>query len=171
MKPRGLIIALIVSVALNLFLGGLIVGGSVVARRLADLQSPPVAGQRLPLWRAADELPPPKRRAYRQMFRQSTLDTREPILQSRAMRREAIAALEGPDYDAEAAVRAMGQARAKDMQARSEVEARIMRFAATLTPDERKVLATGLRRALAGQLRDPAIPGERRRAQPQPNEP
>jgi len=168
-KPRGLIIALIVSVALNLFLGGLIVGGSVVARRLADMQPPPAAGQRLPLWRAADALPPPKRRAFRQMFRQAARDTREPVLQSRALRREAIAALEGPDFDAEAAVAGMNQARAKDMQARSEVEARIMRFAATLTPEERELLAAGLRRALAGQLRDPGMPGQRRG--PGPREP
>jgi uncharacterized membrane protein len=165
-KPRGLIIALVISVALNLFLGGLIVGGSVVARRLAELQPPPAAGQRLPLWRAADELPPPKRRAYRQMFRQAAMETREPVLQSRALRRDAIAALESPTYDAEAVVTAMGKARAKDMEARSEVEARIMRFAATLTPEERKVLAAGLRRALAGQLRDPGMPGQGRRGPP-----
>jgi uncharacterized membrane protein len=152
-KPRGLIIALVVSVAVNLFLAGLIVGGAVVARRVAEM--------RTPLWRAGDDLPPLKRRAFRQMFRQAGLETRDAIRQSRALRREAIAALEGPDYDAVVATRNMNQARALDTQARSQVEARILEFAATLTPEERDVLAQGLRRAMAGQLLEPRGRGER----------
>jgi uncharacterized membrane protein len=55
----------------------------------------------------------------------------------------------------------MNQARALDTQARSQVEARILEFAATLTPEERDVLAQGLRRAMAGQLLEPRGRGER----------
>ncbi len=162
MKPRGLIIALVASVALNLFLAGLIVGGAVVARRVAEMRPPALANQnRTPLWRAGDELPLPKRRAFRQMFRQAGLDTRDAIRESRTIRREAIAAMDGPDYDAVVATRGMNQARALDTQARSQVEARILEFAATLTPEERKVLAQGLRRAMAGQLREPPERGGR----------
>jgi uncharacterized membrane protein len=95
------------------------------------------------------------------MFRQAGLETRDAIRQSRALRREAIAALEGPDYDAVVATRNMNQARALDTQARSQVEARILEFAATLTPEERDVLAQGLRRAMAGQLLEPRGRGER----------
>ena len=162
MKPRGLIIALVVSVAVNLFLAGLIVGGAIVARRVAEMRPPALANQnRTPLWRAGDDLPPLKRRAFRQMFRQAGLETRDAIRQSRALRREAIAALEGPDYDAVVATRNMNQARALDTQARSQVEARILEFATTLTPEERDVLAQGLRRAMAGQLLEPRGRGER----------
>ncbi|MDB5469251.1 MAG: hypothetical protein JWR84_811 [Caulobacter sp.] len=162
MKPRGLIIALVVSVAINLFLAGLIVGGVVVARRATEMRPPALAGQnRTPLWRAGDELPFPKRRAFRQMFRQAGLDTREAIRESRAIRREAIAAMEQPDYDAKAAIDKMNRARQLDSQARSQVEARMLEFAATLTPDERELLAQGLRRAMAGQLREPPARGER----------
>lgn len=162
MKPRGLIIALVISVAINLFLAGLIVGGVVVARRVAEARPAEAAGpNRTPLWRAGDALPFPKRRAFRQMFRQAGLDTRDAIRASRAIRREAIASMEAPGYDAKAAIDGMNRARQLDGQARSQVEARILEFAATLTPDERELLAQGLRRAMAGQLREPPPRGER----------
>lgn len=160
MKPRSLIIALVVSVALNLFLAGLIVGGAVVARRSAEWRPAITAAQnRTPLWRAADELPPLKRRAFRQMFRKAGADTRELIRQSRAIRREAIAAMEGPNYDATSAIAKMNRARQLDGQARSQVEAKILEFSATLTTEERELLAQGLRRAMAGQLREPPVRG------------
>jgi uncharacterized membrane protein len=160
-KPGGLIIGLIVSVALNLFLAGLIVGGVVVARRAAELRPLAAAAQnRVPLWRAGDELPQPKRRAFRQMFRQAGLDTRDDIRRSRAIRREAIDSLESADFDAKATIASMNEARRVDSDARSQVEARILEFAATLTPQERELLAQGLRRAMAGQLREPPPRGE-----------
>lgn len=166
MKPGGLIIGLIVSVALNLFLAGLIVGGVVVARRAAELRPPAAAQNRVPLWRAGDELPQPKRRAFRQMFRQAGLDTRDDIRRSRAIRREAIDSLESAGFDAKAAIASMNEARRVDSDARSQVEARILEFAATLTPQERELLAQGLRRALAGQLREPPPRGEGRAIPP-----
>lgn len=156
MKPRRLLVALVVSLAVNLFLAGLIIGGAVVARRVAEWRPAVAAAQaRTPLWRAADDLPFAQRRAFRQMFRQAGQDTRELMQQSRALRREAIEAMEQPDYDAAAAIQKMNRARQLDGQARSEVEARILRFSATLTPAERDLLAQGLRRAMAGQLREP----------------
>lgn len=156
MKPRRLLIALVVSLAVNLFLAGLIIGGAVVARRVAEWRPAVAAAQaRTPLWRAADDLPFAQRRAFRQMFRQAGQDTRDLMQQSRALRREAIEAMEQPDYDAAAAIQKMNRARQLDGQARSEVEARILKFSATLTPAERDLLAQGLRRAMAGQLREP----------------
>lgn len=156
MKPDRLVIGLIVSVALNLFLAGLIVGGVVVARRAAELRPSMLATQnRTPLWRAGDELPQPKRRAFRQMFRQAGLDTRPAIRESRAIRREAIDSLEAAGFDPKTTIARMNQARRMDSDARSQVEARILEFAATLTPEERELLAQGLRRAMAGQLREP----------------
>ena len=160
MKPRSLIIALVVSMGLNLFLCGLIVGGAVVARRMAEARPAVLAGQnRTPLWRAGDELTLAKRRAFRQMVRQAGQDSREDIRQSRAIRREAIAAMEADRFDAAAVTAQMNQARQIDTAARGGVEAKIMAFAATLTPEERKVLAAGLRRAMAGQLREPVTRG------------
>lgn len=160
MKPRGLIIGLVVSVALNLFLAGLIVGGAVVARCVAETRPPALAQNRTPLWRAGDELPQPKRRAFRQMVRHAGLDTREDIRRSRAIRREAIDAMESPGFDPGETIPRMNEARRIDSDARSRVEARILEFAATLTPQERALLAQGLRRAMAGQLRDPPPRGQ-----------
>ncbi|MBI1405863.1 MAG: periplasmic heavy metal sensor [Caulobacter sp.] len=166
MKPRGLIIALLASLALNLFLGGLIVGGAVVARRVADLAPAAAPQGRLPLWRAGDELPVLKRRAFRQMFRKAAVSSQEELRASRRIRREAIAALDSPDFNAEAVIARMEEARQTDGRARGGVEAEIMRFAATLTPQERSLLADGLRRAMAGQLRDPPPRGQPRRGRP-----
>ena len=59
-----------------------------------------------------------------------------------------------------AAIARMNEARRMDSDARSQVEARILEFAATLTPEERELLARGLRRAMAGQLREPPPRGE-----------
>jgi uncharacterized membrane protein len=163
-KPGGLVIGLIVSVALNLFLAGLIVGGVVVARRVAEARPPaglaPPNGNRTPLWRAGDELPQPQRRAFRQMFRQAGLDTRPAIRESRAIRRDAIDSLESASFEPNAAIARMNEARRMDSDARSQVETRILEFAATLTPEERRLLAQGLRRAMAGQLREPPPRGE-----------
>jgi uncharacterized membrane protein len=168
MKPRTLVIGLVVSLALNLFLAGLIVGGGVVARRMVELRPPAAAGARLPLWRAGDDLPPVKRRAFRQMFRQAVRASEPDIRQSRAIKREAIASLRSPDYDGEAAVAAMSRARAQEMQARSGVESAILRFAQTLTPQERLLLSDRLEQSLAGQLREP---GQRRGQRQGPGRP
>ncbi|MDO9335927.1 MAG: periplasmic heavy metal sensor [Caulobacter sp.] len=166
MKPRTLIIALVASVALNLFLAGLIVGGVAVARRAHELRPPASAQIRTPLWRAGDALPQPKRRAFRQLVRQAGSEMRDDVRQSRAIRREAIAALEAEPFDAGAAAAEMSRARQMDTAARGRVEARIMTFAATLTPSERGVLAAGLRQAMAGQLKEPPPRGERARTAP-----
>lgn len=159
MKPRGLIIALVASLALNLFLAGLIVGGAVVARRMAELR-PAVGGQaRTPLWRAGDALPQPQRRAFRQAIRQAAASTQDQIREGRGLRRDSIAMLEQPTFDAAAARAGMDRARRIDGEARSQLDGAILEFAATLTPEQRLVLAAGLRQAMAGQLRDPPARG------------
>lgn len=159
---RWLIIGLVVSVGLNLFLAGLIVGGVGAARRSAEFR-PAESQARFPLWRAGDDLPPEKRRAFRRMIREAVLETQDDIRGSRALRREAVAMLDAETYDAEAAVKAMSEARRREQAARSAVETAILRFAGGLDPAERRTLAGGLSRSMVGQLRDP----RQRRGPPQ----
>lgn len=167
MKSRWLIIGLVVSVGLNLFFAGLIVGGVGAARRVAEFR-PVEAQARVPLWRAGDGLPPEKRRAFRRMIREAVFETQDDIRGSRALRREALGMLTGETYDAEAAVRAMSEARQGEQTARSAVESAILRFAGGLTPPERRILAEGLTRSMAGQIREP---GPRRAGRPGPGGP
>jgi uncharacterized membrane protein len=162
MRPRGLIVALVVSLGLNLFLAGLIVGGVVTARRTAEARPAIGAAPRLALGRAGDDLPRDKRRAFRQALREASRAAQEPIREARGLRREAVAQLERPDFDAAAAIAGMNRARVLDGQGRSAVEAAIMTFAATLTPAERQTLADGLRRTMGGQLRDRPVRAAKR---------
>ena len=156
MRPRTLLIALVVSLALNLFLAGLIVGAVLNRQHGLDHRAA-VAGQsaRAPLWRAGDALPQEKRRAFRSTLREAALSQQDAVRQSRQLRRQAAAMLEQPTFDAAAAADLMRQARLLDAQTRSVVEGRLMAFAATLSPAERASLAAGLREVMPGQFRDP----------------
>ncbi len=146
MKPRWLYIGLIVSVALNLFLGGLIVGAVVVGKRMAEFRPAAGAALKAPIWRAGDGLSPPYRQAFRATVRDAVLATRDDIREGRRLRAEAIAKMGQASYDPAAVDAQLQQGRALDQKARGQVEAAIMQFAATLPPDQRAILAEGMRR-------------------------
>lgn len=145
MKSRWLYVVLIVSLALNLFGAGLIVGAKVVGRRL--LENRPAAGMlRAPIWRAGDGLAQPYRQGFRKTVREAVLATRDDIREARRLRAEALEKMAQPNYDAAAVAAELQQGRALDQKARLQVEAAILRFAATLPADQRAILAEGLSR-------------------------
>ena len=146
MSPRGLAIALFVSVALNLFAIGAVVGGFVIAERLhgMTLVQRPGMGQQQPLWAAADTLPTAHRDAYRALLRDQALTVGLQVRQARQARRQAWAGLMTDPFDAAATAKNLADARALEMQARGGVEQKIVEFAATLPVDERAKLAQGL---------------------------
>lgn len=142
MSPRALTIALLASLAINLFAVGAAVGVFVAGRN-----APPMRGQPLgpaALWRAGDALPPDQRQAYRDLLRAQSLEVRQEVRQSRRARREAFEAL-GEDRVDPAAIRSrLDEARRLEMQARGQVEGALVDFAARLPPPERADLALGL---------------------------
>jgi uncharacterized membrane protein len=133
-------ILLIVSLALNLFLVGAIVGGLVVGQRLRAQRPPPMGPA---LWAAARDLPKEQRAAYREILRG---ETRRQLRAAREARAEAWSGLTEEPLDADAVRRRLAVARALDSQARGALEDRIVAFAETLSPEDRARFAEGLTR-------------------------
>lgn len=127
-------------------------------RPLRPAASPPVAPAqpadaerqaRPPLWTAGDRLSPQSRRALRQALHAANQKNRPITRQARAERQAALDALASPGFDAAEVSRRLTAARSLDIQARGNVEAALAAYAATLSPQERTVLADGLTRIYA----------------------
>ena len=147
---RTLIIALVASGALNLFLVGGIAGAAWMrqeARREAPIAA--ALAQRPPLWTAGRDLPPEQRRALRQTLRQAALENRADAQAARAERRAVVDAMLDGSFDRGEAERRMAAARALEGGVRAKVDGRLVAFAESLPPEERKILAEGLRRVYA----------------------
>lgn len=159
-SQRTLTVALVASVALNLFVIGAVVGGVVVGHRVREVAQVR-DGARQPLWRAADGLSPEHQRAYRQLLQAEAGGVGGQMRQARQARREAWSGLTAQPLDGPAISRRLAEARALEMTARAGVEDRIVAFAATLSPAERAELAKGLARSGPG-----GRGGRERRQQP-----
>jgi uncharacterized membrane protein len=153
MGRRGLLIALIVSVAVNLFAVGAVVGALVLGPRMHMVVRGP------PFWTAAAELPPARREAYRKMLRSDAGEVREAMREARRARRDAWRSLGEPDSQPSAVAARLDHARQLEMRARSMVERRILDFAATLPPEERAILAEGLAKSGPRFRREGRPPG------------
>ncbi|CAN7445368.1 periplasmic heavy metal sensor [Phenylobacterium sp. LjRoot219] len=144
MSRRGLWIALIVSLAVNLFvLGGL--AGAALRGGLRPPEPPPPGPPRLTAAGAA--LSDPQREAWQAAIRQGAETSRPKLEQARALRREAWRGLSIGPVDVEATLVALNRSRALEMQARSEMDRAVVGFAATLPADDRRKLAEVLSRA------------------------
>jgi uncharacterized membrane protein len=148
MGRRTLWIGLVVSLAVNLFLIGAVVGGLVIGSRLHAGRPGLRPGP--PLWAAADSLSPERQGAYRQALHGEAGDVRGKMREARMVRRQAWLGLRADPFDAKATVSGLDHARALELDARGAVERRIVDFAVTLTPAERAQLADGLARAGPG---------------------
>lgn len=147
MTPRGLSIALAISVILNVFIlgaaAGVLLGHVIGSGRLG-------AGQRGRLVVAADKLAPPDRAAFLEMLRDQAQAEGPVLLDARQARRAAVAALNAPRFDRVAAGAALDRARADDIAVRTKIENAVLDFAAGLMPRGRAALAAGLAPQPAG---------------------
>jgi len=146
MSRRGLIIALFVSVAINLFALGVGAGGLLMAARMHDMHSRGARPGPM-LWAAGDELPPGQRREFRRLLREEGQGLRPSLREARQLRRQAWASLGREPFDAAGARATLDRARALELESRGKVESRILDFAGQLGPEERGKLAEGLARA------------------------
>ncbi len=112
---------------------------------------------RPPLWTAGQDLSPESRQALRRALHEANLRNRPITLQARSERQAALQAFKSKAYDAAEVGRRLAAARALDVQARGNVEAALASYAATLSPDERAVLADGLARVYAPRPKSPRI--------------
>lgn len=147
MSRRGLLIALVVSLAVNLFvLGGL---AGVALMGFPIRRPPPQMGP--PRMLALGEVLTPEQRTAWQTTIRQTAETGGPkLMRARLMRRNAWQALATEPVNPQAALTALDQARALEFQARSEMDRAVVGFAATLPAEERRKLGEALGKARRG---------------------
>lgn len=130
---------LILSIVLNIFLIGAIVGGTAIW--LGEVR-PAEAGGQLRL--AGERLPEAQRTALRKALRETRRVARPIIREGRAGRAEAARLLAQPTLDVPALEAALARVRRSDGAMRARLEARTIAFAATLSPADRARMADGL---------------------------
>ena len=148
MTPRRTTLALLASLALNLFLGGILVGGVVIAHRLHGPMMIHHPGPH-PLWAAADGLDPADRQAFHHLLHDQAETVGRQIQAAHRAHQAAWAKLNAEPFDPAGTARGLAEARALEMQARGGVEQRVIDFAATLPPAKRALLAAGLAKSAA----------------------
>lgn len=155
MNGGKLLIALLASLAVNLFLVGLGIGAWALGPRL--MQPAPVVVQgagrpALPLWAVGRSLSPQYRPAFNAVLRKALLGTVGDIRKARALKREAFDTLAGDDFDAAKANADLDSARTLEFGARQRVEHDVMVYAATLPAEERANLSEAMRAVMNQQI-------------------
>ena len=146
MRPRWLMVGLIVSVALNLFLIG--AGAGVVALGLRMARENPGARPAVFFW-ATDAMSQPARRETRRMLLGLHDAVRPDVERSRALRIQAWNGLAAAAPDVAAIKQSLAQSRQIDIGLREKVEDQIVDQTARLQPADRAAYANGVRRGLA----------------------
>jgi uncharacterized membrane protein len=162
MSRRTLLIVLFISLAVNLFLVGGVVGGLVVGQRLRH-DRPPMTRMNQPVWAAAQALSPEQGKAYRTMLRSEGMEARTAIRQAREERMQAWRTLAAEPFDPALTKQRLAQVRSQEAETRGQIDGRIVDFAAGLTPSDRQKLATALAQPPArgrpeGRRSEPAPP-------------
>jgi uncharacterized membrane protein len=158
MRPRTLAILLGLSLVLNVF----VIGG-VVGLFVGQTFGPPStsAPRPNPMMAAADRLNPVDRDTFRALMQDEVQREGPTALDARQQRRQAAELLLAPSFDRAAAGAALDRARADDIEVRRAVENAMLDFAAKLDQHDRTVLSAGLARAprwLARRAEAPAAP-------------
>jgi len=137
---RRTMILLVASLVANVFLIGLI--GGTVWHWTHDRGMGFRGGWRM---RVAESLPQPQRQILRQAIHDTVRQALPRLRESGAARAEAARLFVQPQFDANAINAKLDQARVSDMQLRTDLEHRMIQFAATLPQDQRKKMAEALK--------------------------
>jgi uncharacterized membrane protein len=143
MSRRGLLIALLVSLALNLFVLGGLAGAALMGFGRHGPALPPGPGRLASL---GETLAPQHREAWTAAVRGAVQAAGPQLRQARVLRRQAWAAISADPADPQAATAALNQSRLLEGQARATMDRAVVDFAATLPAAERKQLAEALSR-------------------------
>jgi uncharacterized membrane protein len=119
----------------------------------AQGEAPP----RRPLWTAGKDLSPDSRQALRRALHEANKRNQPITRQARAERQAGLEAMKSKAYDPAEVGKHLAAARTLDSQARSNVEAALTTYAATLSADERVTLADGLARVYAPRAKAGAV--------------
>jgi uncharacterized membrane protein len=152
MSRRALVIALIVSVAVNLFVVGGVVGAALMLFRMHA--GPPPGAPRPPMFAMATDiaggLTPEHREQWFVTLREAAVSAGPRLRQSHDLRRQAWGKLAADPVDVQAVMTELTQARDLELQARGDIDRSIVTFAGGLPAEERKKLADKLTHARLG---------------------
>ena len=152
MTGRWFRLALVASVALNLFLVG--VGGTMLFLKAHARSAAGV--QRSPLRAAASSLSQTHRTAFLELLQTEGKVVQADNHQARRWREEAWASLSTDEFKPADAEARLASARSLNMRTRGTVEAAVMQFAAGLPRNERAAFGDSMRRAISRQHMDAA---------------
>ena len=143
MTDRGLKIALAVSVALNVFVvgsvvGGVIVGGRFLAERGRD--------NRPPALELVRTLPEPAQEAAATTLREAGLQARPQFETARRERAQAVELAAAESFDRQAVAEALARSRESELAGRSRLEGAMLDVLQPLSREERRALAGALAR-------------------------
>ena len=147
-----------VSLALNLFLIGLVVGGGAIV--LAQLKEQR-ARQAPALMAVARELPPETREQVGTALRAAGREAGPDLREARRLRREAVSILQADTLDPAAARAALERSRAAEFRGRAKLDTAIVATFEDLDPETRKALAPAIMRRVMGGRGGHARPHER----------
>ena len=154
MNGRRTQLALLLSLGLNLFLIGLIVGGLLTGLR-SDTERRPRRGAGH-YWAASEKFDPADREAFQALLRGQAEANAPRLRVVRQARREAEQAVAGETFDPAAAQAALARAHREELAIRADVDAAVLQFASRLDPEERAALGEAVRRPKGrrGERRD-----------------
>lgn len=160
MSQRTLSIALIVSLVVNVFVIGAIVGAFGMRMRVEEQRRQP---PRAAIMRMSEQLPEDVRNRYMAAMRAQGQANRPKMELVRQARADAMRAFAAEPFDAKAASDALARARTAETETRAALETTIVEFAKGLAPEERRIIGQSLRggpRGMGGGRRGPG-PGGR----------
>lgn len=148
MNNRALTIAVIASVALNLFAVAAAttvwVTRDQVDSKVAEQRRP---GRRTPMLAAAESFDPAVRDRVRETMRNSALAAREDFDKARAARRSAVEMAGAETFDPAAVTALLDESRAAELRGRERLEHDMVTLLSTLDPEDRAALAPALTRS------------------------
>ncbi len=143
MSRRALFITLFVSLALNLFIGGLVIGAVAIGRRAPPPRVAMIGGAG-PVTAAITALPAEHRRALRGALPTTLRASSQQLREAGRLRRSALMRLSADPVDSSAVLADLARARAIEIEARGALDQRVVTFAATLPLAERERFAQAL---------------------------
>lgn len=145
MKGRRLQLLLAISLAVNLFLLGLMASSTVFRDR--ERAREPRRGS---FAAAVEQLDPADADALRTLMRERGERAEPRVRALRDARKEAQALMSRPEYDPAAVRAAMTRVRVEEMALRNDLDASLIEFATRLEPEERAAIAPLMRRGGRG---------------------
>ncbi len=135
---------LVTSLILNIFLASSLIGGAY--RLLWSDEAPFAKGAQRGLRFAAENLSLERQQTFHKILRETRLEAKPLITSGQEARTEVRQLLAAPEFDRGAISIALMHVREADNALRLRIEANLVDFAASLSPEEREKLAAGLAR-------------------------